>query len=137
MLLVFLQKASKTTVATSRRSVVAGTVLSPRSPASSVNRLVVTITLLFILMSCPGTISSIFYSELVTTQAGRLVIILLDSLEFSYHGLSFVILMMTNKKFALEFRALLPCRKPSSTLSKLIDTSPNPFQAAVDIAMQL
>ena len=79
---------------------------SKSSKEKSMNRTVIIITLLFIALTCPGAIGSIYYNSLVRTKVGQLILFFLDSLTFSYHGLNFIILLLTNKKFEAEFKAI-------------------------------
>lgn len=62
----------------------------------------------FILMTLPGAIvSGYFYLDLIVTNIGPLVIALCDNISFSYNGLSFFMLLLSNKQISNEFKLLL------------------------------
>ena len=105
-LLIALKKSSKVR----RVSTVTNVSISKRRRKSNVNSLVITITLVFIIMTLPGTIASIYFAQLLGSDLGLIAIVLCDSLEFSYHGLSIIILIATNKKFTAELRSFI-CHK--------------------------
>ena len=87
------------------------------------------ITVLFILISLPGSflakffgikfifnnslkilgaiVSGFYFLSLSQTEVGSAIIILMDDISFSYHGFSFFTLLLTNKKFFSEFCVLL------------------------------
>ena len=95
-----------------------------RSPSSlftkknlSMTRTIITITLLFILMTSPSAFAAIFYSELVKTEFGYELVNLFDKITFSYHGLTFVILYFSNKKFRSEFKRFVGIDVSQSTLT--------------------
>ena len=50
-----------------------------------------------------------YYTELIQTYSGKLLISIGDCLSFSFHSLSLLILMATNKRFYREMKYL--CRK--------------------------
>ena len=97
---------SSSAAAATTTGTAANNVSSKNSKEKSMNRTVIIITLLFIALTCPGAIGSIYYNSLVRTKVGQLILFFLDSLTFSYHGLNFIILLLTNKKFEAEFKAI-------------------------------
>ncbi len=77
----------------------------------SLNLTVISLTLIFILMTSPSAICSIFFEIWMKTFMGRIVISLSDSICFSYHGLNFILLLLSNKKFALHVLKLIKCAR--------------------------
>ena len=73
---------------------------------NTMNQTVIIITLLFIIMTGPGSIVAIFYNLLLQTETGVTIIYLGDSIEFSYHSYSLLILYFTNSKFSNELKRL-------------------------------
>ena len=73
----------------------------------SLTTTVMSITLLFIVMTSPVSVASFFYNDLVETYAGLMVLNFLNSLCFTYHSLNICILLVTNKKFSSELLALM------------------------------
>ncbi len=78
-----------------------------RAKFKSMTRTVMSITFIFIIMTSPISIASIFYNELVLTYSGLICLDLLNSLCFTYHALNIFILVFTNKKFVTELKQLL------------------------------
>ena len=79
---------------------------SRKNDKSSVNRLVISLTILFITLSLPGTISSAYYTQFIVTDVGEMIIFLFDGIAFSYHAYNIIILSLTNKKFFTELKLL-------------------------------
>lgn len=77
------------------------------SKKSNANVMVVAITLLFVVLTFPATMNNIFYNTWIEQDWGMLVIYLCDSCDFTYHALSFPILVLTNKRFQKEFLAVI------------------------------
>lgn len=75
------------------------------------NITVIIMTLLFILFTGPGAVVSLFYNSLKRTYPGKVVLFFGDSLQFSYHALNFVIVLLTNKKFSNIFFKLVVSKK--------------------------
>ena len=74
---------------------------------SNANKMVVAITLLFIFMTFPATIGNIFYTEWITHEWGLVVVLICDAIAFTYHALSFPVLLATNIRFRGEFVKLV------------------------------
>ena len=70
---------------------------------TNISRTVIAITLLFIILTFPAAMDSVFYGFFIEQEWGFIPMFMFDCLEFSYHGLSFVILMATNARFREEF----------------------------------
>ena len=68
-------------------------------------------TLMYIIMTIPGTLVSIYYGFLIQTDWGTFLLFLGDSIDNSYHGLNFIILLITNKKFLNEAKNILTKKK--------------------------
>ena len=60
-------------------------------------------------MTLPGTLASIYYDTLVQSTSGMILLNLGDSIDNTYHSLSFFILIMTNKKIYKNTRNLVQC----------------------------
>ena len=70
----------------------------------SMNRTVIFITLIFILMTLPSSIASIYFDQLIISSVGSVILIALDALSFSYHGLNILVLLYTNQQFKRDFK---------------------------------
>ena len=61
---------------------------------------VIAMTSCFLIMTLPYTLArGYFLTALSATPAGLSILFLCDSIAFTYHGINFVILYVTNKKF--------------------------------------
>lgn len=80
-----------------------------KSKNSRMNRTVITMTLIFIAMTSPIAMASFFFSLLASTDYGVFIITLFDCVSFSYHGLNFVIMALSNKIFRNAFKKLFRC----------------------------
>ena len=72
----------------------------------SISITVISITVFFILFTSPGAVTSVYFSILIQTFAGKIVILLCDGLSFSYHALNILILCFTNKRFYTQLKCL-------------------------------
>lgn len=79
------------------------------------NLTVLLMTFLFILMTFPIAMASFFFERLSTTNYGNFIIILVDFISFCYHGLSFIIMIFTNKIFYKECLKVFGVKKSSSS----------------------
>jgi hypothetical protein len=62
---------------------------------------VIVLAVSFIVLTLPGAvISGFFFGTFIVTNEGYFLILLLDSITFSYHAFSFFILYFSNKKFS-------------------------------------
>ena len=97
----------------SRKSMVQSTPGSSRSSnkVKSVTITVLVVTLQFLFMTGVGTFVNLFMLSLVGSDVGYLIIVLSDSLCFSFHGLSIVTLILTNRRFRSELVCLLTFSK--------------------------
>ena len=75
------------------------------------NITVIATTVLFIILTCPGAIASSYFNVLIQSYSGRIVLFVCDGLTFSYHGLNFITLFLTNKKFSKELYYFITRRK--------------------------
>lgn len=75
------------------------------------NQTVLVMTFLFIAMTSPIACASFFFDTLFTTDYGNFIIVLLDCVSFSYHGLNFVIMTLSNTMFRKEFFKILLWQK--------------------------
>ena len=67
----------------------------------SLHKTVVSLTVLFIVMTLPGAVvTSVLYAYLeMHGDLGKLLITICDCISFSFHVLNFLILLLTNKRF--------------------------------------
>ena len=71
------------------------------------NITVISVTLLFICFTLPGAVVSSMYNALIQSYTGTVLLFLGDTLQFSYHSLNLIILLITNKKFSSKLVCLL------------------------------
>ena len=74
---------------------------------SSVNITVISITLLFVVLTFPSSVISIYFDKLFTVEWGFVVIFSGEFLQYTYYALSFPVLMISNKRFREKFCAIL------------------------------
>jgi hypothetical protein len=60
---------------------------------------VVIITVSFIVLTLPSAIVSAYYNQISSLVYGRLLIEVFNEISFSFHGLSFITLLYSNKQF--------------------------------------
>lgn len=77
-----------------------------RQKKKSMNNTIIFITILFIVMTLPSSIASIYFDQLIISSVGSVILIALDALTFSYHGLNFFVLLYTNQKFRNDFKLI-------------------------------
>ena len=115
LLIVFLFKLSRSLLVARTSitiSAVQSNVRSSRAQKQkSLNMTVISLTLIFILMTSASAVCSIFFESWIKSYTGTIVITLSDSICFSYHGLNFVLLLFTNKKFAMHVIKLIKCER--------------------------
>ncbi len=72
----------------------------------SLNKTIVLIAILFIIMTSPGAIVTSFLNAFLQSSGdlGNFVIEICDCITFSFHALNFLILLLTNKRFAKEVK---------------------------------
>ena len=73
----------------------------------SLNKTVIVLTSLFIVMTMPGTLASIYYDQLVQSEVGMVLLNLGDLVDNMYHSLNFLILAKTNTRIYKKVRSLL------------------------------
>jgi hypothetical protein len=81
---------------------------------------IIIITFSFLILTTPGAIVSGFlFMNLNSSEIGRLLINILDNISFSYNGLSFIILYLSNSVYSHELKTILSslfkCRRVSSS----------------------
>ena len=103
-----------------------GTVQSEakRAKHRAMNRLVITMAFLFVLFTLPGAVVTSILNKVLQEWgiSGFVIINICDALIFSYHGLNFVIVMLTNKRFLVEVK-LYFSEKFGSKKSRIGDSS--------------
>lgn len=68
----------------------------------NMNLTVILMTSLFIVVTIPSTMSTLFYPLLIQSDYGLGILYLFDSIANTYHCLNIVILLASNKKFFEE-----------------------------------
>jgi hypothetical protein len=68
---------------------------------------VITLTIMFIVLTLPGTVVTILSDDLLLMPGGYMFISIADSLDFLFHACNFIILLITNKRFSDETREVL------------------------------
>ena len=91
-----------------------------RKQNKNLNQSVISITVLFILMSIPQTLVNIYYGDLVELDYGSFLIILGDCIDNTYHASSFIILLLSNKKFLQETKTFFSKNKNNNNFSMAI-----------------
>ena len=86
-------------------NITTGTVTANKK--GNANKLIIAITLLFIVMTLPGAVDDIMFDTWIQQEWGFIVVLLCNACDFTYHALSFPILMLTNVRFRKAFFALL------------------------------
>ncbi len=92
------------------------------SKQRNLNNTTIALTSLFIIMTIPGTLCSIFYDKLIMTDSGTFLLYLGDSINNTYHALNIIILLATNIRFRQETKQILCCQQ--------INSNPNRPRAA-------
>ena len=77
------------------------------SKNESMNRTIITVTMLFLVVTLPTAYVSFFFADMIKTDLGYFLIVLFNCVTFSYHGLYFFLLLLSNNKFKREFFKLL------------------------------
>jgi hypothetical protein len=96
------------------RSTTTSSSASSRDRQKQMNTSVIALTLLYIVMTLPGTLVSIYYDFLLHSEWGTIVLYIGDSIDITYHALNFIVLFFTNKKFLEEIRNLIGLGGPRS-----------------------
>lgn len=71
------------------------------------NITVILITLLFIGMTCPSAVVSIYYNDLIVSDTGFILILIGNGIGFGYHAFNFIALFCSNTKFSSELKILM------------------------------
>ena len=83
------------------------TVSSPLSRKQfEINVTIIVITILFILFTSPGAVISQFYSVLISSDIGNIIIYVGDCFTFSFHAYTIIIFRVTNKEFSRKLKYL-------------------------------
>ena len=77
---------------------------------------VLVLTSIFVLLTLPDNIMNAFYNA-ASIENGYEILFFLDSLAFTYHGLQFFILIITNQRFKSEFKLMLEFSKSSAKVA--------------------
>ena len=94
------------------------------SKKKSLTYTVLIITVLFILLTLPDNILSLILTVLLAEDYGIALLYSCDCLAFSYHGLHFLILVLSNKKFSSEFKVIFRRIRPSTRVSNMSTLNP-------------
>ena len=63
-------------------------------------------TFLFILMTLPTAVASFFYNRLMSQHYGPFIILLFNSVTFSYHAFNFFLFVYENKIFKRKLKSV-------------------------------
>ena len=86
--------------------------VSRHSKKKSLTYTVLILTTLFILLTLMDNILNTFFLAVILIQGyGYDLLFFADCLAFTYHGLHFLILLITNKKFSSEFKLMINFKK--------------------------
>jgi hypothetical protein len=91
----------------------------------SVTITIIIITLSFILFTGLGAVVNFFINNLVNSYTGNVIIVLGDTLCFTFHGLNIVSLLVTNKRFRQEFINMILLRLGSWRIEPSRTTNTN------------
>jgi hypothetical protein len=78
-----------------------------RNKRKKLTKTVVCLSIYFIVLTTCGAITNIMYVDLITYELGVLIIYILNNLSFSYNALNFLVLLLSNTKFAAEFKRII------------------------------
>lgn len=79
---------------------------------------ILTITVMFLILTLADNILNAFFLPIILVEDyGYNLLFFADSLAFTYHGLQFIILLVTNKKFKSEFNLMMKCSNKVENLS--------------------
>jgi hypothetical protein len=79
---------------------------------TEMTRSILILTFTYIIFSLPNSIvNGYFYLDIISRDIGRLVIILVANIQFTFPALNFITLLYSNKLFAKEFRKLIRRKK--------------------------
>ena len=84
----------------------------------SITITIISVTLLFIVLTGTGAVVNFFIADLIQTYTGNVVIVLGDTLCFSFHSLNIISLLITNKRFRDEFRCIFLLKTPGKITGK-------------------
>lgn len=70
----------------------------------AISTTILAMTILFIVATSPGAIISQFYSTLIMSDSGKIILFAGDDISFSYHAYTIIILCLSNKEFLRKLR---------------------------------
>ena len=86
----------------------------------SLSRMILITTTLFILLTLADNILNAFYLSFIVVQDyGYDLLFFCDCLTFSYHGLHFLILILTNKRFSNEFKLTFKLKRLNNKVGNI------------------
>lgn len=65
---------------------------------------ILAMTILFIVATSPGAVISQFFSILIMSDIGKIILFAGDDVSFSYHAFTIIILCVSNKEFLRKLR---------------------------------
>jgi hypothetical protein len=81
-------------------------------------------TTMFIVLTLPVSILNAFFLKpLLEINYGYVVLFMMDNMAFTYHGLHFTILLVTNKRFAKELKTFFKVCVTSNKVLNNDDTN--------------
>jgi len=99
----------------SRKRRSSGLVQQQKGNKRSLTALTLVTTLSFIVLTAPNAVVNGFYlHDLFKTKFGTMLVFLIDSILFTYHGFNFLTLMLTNRRFMNQICAMVSRKSASS-----------------------
>ena len=94
----------------------------------ALNKTVLVEAILFVSMTAPTAIATSFLNSYLQTSGaiGNLIILICNSITFSYHAYNFLIIFWTNKRFSKEVKAFFNIKTVSHGSSTARITSQRP-----------
>ena len=89
---------------------------------TKVNKIVILMTFSFILMTLPTAIASFYYNYLKSFKLGSFLILLFNSITFSFHAFNFFIFVFENKTFKNKLKSVYRNSRQSVSQKNIDET---------------
>ena len=90
---------------TSRKSSVAQND-TQKKRQNSVTITIIAMTVLFVVFTLPASLTAAYFVQLIGSDEGRILLVAGDTIGFSYHAFSVIILSATNKRFLRHLKRI-------------------------------